>query len=722
MVYSMFNVAFMLVAGAAACQRDHLVSGHRARQHDSQLARRQADFPPVLSDTESILVNSFDNTSINDWSYYYTHGLHLAGKNRTMAQWTADKWSSYGIPSTLAEYYIQLNYPVSSSVSVDFGNGSTYDAQLIEDALDVDETTSYPNSLHAFHGYSFSGNATAEYVYVGRGQQTDFEELVKLGVALEGKIALAKYGGPFRGLKVKNAQAHGMIGCVIFSDPGDDGNVTEANGYAAYPDGPARNPTAIQRGSVQFLSQYPGDPSTPGYPSKKDSPRADTDSVTPRIPSVPISHKDALPILAALDGHGTPGSQVNRTGWTGGLDVSYSTGPATGVNISLSNLMEDATTPIWDAIGIINGTESDETIVIGNHRDAWIVGGAADPNSGSAILVELAKAFGKLLAKGWKPKRNIVFGSWDGEEYALLGSTEWVEEYIPWLSETTVSYLNVDVGCSGPRPDISASPELHKIATEIARKVIFPYAGTTLTDSLNETFYDAWLRSTEGEFGVLGSGSDYTAFLHNGIGSIDLGAGNGATDPVYMYHSNYDSYHWISTFADPGFHVHKAVGQYLSLLAYHLADDELIPFDLPNYTTELRKYYDALNETLVGAGAQLDTAALVDAIDAFDESAQQVDALATQAAAADAQDGAALLKLVNTKFREFQRAFTSQGGLPDREFYKHVIFAPGVDTGYAAVTYPGITEAVEAGNLTLAAEWVAKTAKGIERAAEILKP
>lgn len=241
-----------------------------------------------------------------------------------------------------------------------------------------------------------------------RGRRTDFERLVALGVPLEGKIALAKYGGPFRGLKVRNSQDFGMIGTVIFTDPSDDGNVTEENGYVAYPDGPARNPSSVQRGSVQFLSTYPGDPTTPGYPSKPGVPRQDTSGVTPHIPSLPISFKEAVPLLEALNGRGASAADVNISDWTGGLKtVEYSTGPAPGAVLSMDNVMNDTITDIWNTIGIINGTNENEVIVIGNHRDAWIIGGAADPNSGSAVLVELARAFGKLVEKGWKPLRTM---------------------------------------------------------------------------------------------------------------------------------------------------------------------------------------------------------------------------------------------------------------------------------------------------------------------------
>lgn len=221
------------------------------------------------------------------------------------------------------------------------------------------------------------------------------------------------YGGPFRGLKVKNAQDFGMIGAVLFTDPVDDGEITVANGYTAYPDGPARNPTSVQRGSVEFLSTYPGDPTTPGYPSIGENiPRADKSVVTPQIPSLPISYQNAEPILAALDGHGFSNHTVRRPDWVGALNATYSTGPAPGVQIQMSNYMQGTYTDLWDAIGIINGTSADETVVIGNHRDAWIIGGAADPNSGTAIIVEMGRVMGKLLAQGWRPRRNIVLCSW----------------------------------------------------------------------------------------------------------------------------------------------------------------------------------------------------------------------------------------------------------------------------------------------------------------------
>ena len=457
-----------------------------------------------------------------------------------------------------------------------------------------------------------------------------------------------------------------MIGVITFSDPGDDGNVTEANGYAAYPDGPARNPTTVQRGSVQFLSTSPGDPTTPGYPSKRDSPRADKSDRVPRIPSLPISWLDAQPILQALNGHGTSGEEVNRTKWVGEIPgVDYSTGVGSGASLSLSNVMRDNYTEVWNTIGIINGTNQDEVIILGNHRDAWIVGGAADPNSGYAVLIELSKAFGRLLATGWKPTRTIILASWDAEEYGIIGSTEWVEEYVPWLKNAAVSYLNVDIAVSGPWPYTDATPDLHRLATETMKKVIYPIPGSD-----SQTLYDVWQNVT-GKFGVLGSGSDYTSFLQKtGMASLDTGAGGAAGDPIYPYHSNYDSYHWMATFGDPGFHTHRAIGQYVALLVYHLSSDAVLPLEPADYVPELETYLEALNETVASANGTVDLSPLEDAISAFASAAAQFNALRQEAILTNNTE---LLAVVNHKARDFSRGFVSQGGLTGREFFENLV-------------------------------------------------
>lgn len=379
--------------------------------------------------------------------------------------------------------------------------------------------------------------------------------------------------------------------------------------------------------------------------------------------------------------------------------------------------MRDNITTIWDTIGIINGTSQDEVIVIGNHRDAWIIGGAADPNSGSAIMVELSKAFGALLRTGWQPKRTIVLCSWDAEEYGLLGSTEFVEEYIPWLTTAAVSYLNIDVGTSGPNPSFSATPDLHEIAIATMKKVVYDnYRGFN-----NLTLYDVW-HGLNASIGVLGSGSDYTAFVHNGISSIDMGAGGGPTDAIYPYHSNYDSYHWMATFGDVGFNTHKVMCRYLSLLAYELATREVVPLNPANYGVQMTGYLTTLEGVVSSAGdnyTSLDLKPLRSAIQNFNATSA---ALARAIAFTPSSDTATINNL-NGKLRDYQRGFVSQGGLPNREFYRNVVFAPGLDTGYAPVTYGGITEAITFyKNLTMAQEWVGRTSRAIELAAAILNP
>ncbi|SPO06042.1 related to glutamate carboxypeptidase II [Cephalotrichum gorgonifer] len=708
-------IAATLATGAAACHHDfNVVARHTHRQ---RVEKRNDNWPPVLSEHETLLVNSFDNVSIDEWSHYYGYQNKLAGYGKEAAQWTADRWNENGFESHLKEYHAFLRYPVSASLHFTAADGTESEVKLREDVLEEDEVTGYNEiSQQTWLAYSPSGQADAEYVYAGLGSKEDFQALVDQGVEIEGKVALIRYGGLFRGLKVKNAQDFGAVAAVLFLDPADDGEVTVANGFKPYPDGPARNPSSVQKGSTLFLSTQPGDPTTPGYPSHEGAPRADISHVISRIPSLPISYSAAEPLLQALDGNGVSGEAVNRTGWVGALDAGYYTGPAPGVELSLDVVARDSISPIHDVIGWINGTNPDETIVIGNHRDTWMVGGNGDPNSGSAVLVEFTKAFNKLRATGWQPKRNIVIASWDAEEWGMIGSTEWVEEHVNWLTETAVAYLNVDVAVSGPRPYVAATPELHTLAVDTLKKVIHPNFG-----GFNISLFDSWQETWGGEVAVLGSGSDYTSFVHRGISSLDAGSNQGATDPVWHYHSNYDTYNWMSKWGDPGFHVHAAQGQFLALLAYHLASDDILSIDTQNYAVELRAYYDDLVEYAEEHGADLDLSELDQAIELFKKSADEVKALEKLSV----ERGDELLqKVVNHKYRDFQRGFISQGGLPDREFYKHVVNAPGLDTGYGAVTFPGITEGVqyaENGNFELAQEWVGKTARGIVVAANILK-
>ncbi|KAH8836797.1 hypothetical protein MCOR02_002178 [Pyricularia oryzae] len=722
-----FKSIAAVVATAAICVHACLQDSHemlrrterrlsRASTSPSLIKRATVTLPPVLTETERTLVDSFDNSSIAEWSYYYSSGMRLAGSNRSQAEWTRQMWQDAGLEVQIAEYWITYTEPSESSLRLRRPDGSSHVAQLREDVLEGDEQTANPDEKIAFHALSGSGNVSAEYIYVGRGTRGDYKRLVDLGVDLKGKIALAQYGGTNRGVKIKNAQENGMVGTVLYTDPLEDGQVTEANGYKAYPDGPARHPSAIQRGSTRWASLSFGDPSTIGYPSHRDAPRGDISDLGPKIPSIPISMRDGLQLLRALDGHGVSGKEANRSSWVGAFaNLSYSSGPAPGATLDMVHFMERRLEPAWDVMGYINGTSEDEFVIIGNHRDGWTTGGAADAISGGSILVEMARAFGKLIDQGWKPRRTIIFGSWDAEEFGLMGSTEWVEDHLPELVGKAVAYINLDTAVSGPRTAITGSGEIQTIAIELMKKVAFPDKY-----GVGETLYDMWYNSTSGYVGPLGSGSDYAAFYHNGISSLDISGGPGKGDPVYQYHSLYDTYDWMANYADPGFQVHKAMGQWVTLLMYHLADDPLIPFDLPNAATTLRALFQDLQDDmaeLFPTVTDLELGPLSDAIAAFESAAERIDALATQALS---HNDTVLLGVINSKYRDFNRGYASQGALPGRLTYNNVVSAPGLDNGYGASVFPAVGDSLDQGDRELADEWIVKSANAVLRAAEIL--
>ncbi|KAL7943158.1 Zn-dependent exopeptidase [Trichoderma barbatum] len=702
-------------------------SGQEHRHHHPHHGHKHKHL--THGDLQAILLDTPSGEKAEEWSRYYTSGAHLAGKNYSQAEWTKERWEEWGVSSSIVAYDVYINYPVDHSVSLLQKSSDAkswnvaFKASLTEDVLEDDPTTSSKDKIPTFHGYSASGNVTGSFVYVNYGTYQDYADLVDAGIELEGKIAIAKYGGIFRGLKVKRAQELGMIGILIYSDPGDDGEITEENGYAPYPEGPARNPSSVQRGSVQFLSSRPGDPTTPGYPSKPGVPRAPADETTPSIPSIPISYADAIPLLKALNGHGPRASDLNKW-WTRNLGlghkgVKYNIGPSPkDVVINLNNEQDYVINPQWNVIGIINGTIPNEVIIIGNHRDAWIVGGASDPNSGSAVLNEAVRSIGKALEAGWKPLRTIVFASWDGEEYGLIGSTEWVEEYLPWLTDANVAYVNVDGGASGPKFSASAAPLLNQVLRD----------ATNLVPSPNQTVAgqsvgDVW----DGKINTMGSGSDFTAFQdYAGIPSVDMGFGGDGSGPVYHYHSNYDSFHWMSEFADPGFVYHRTMAQVLGILIGELADRVVIPFGATEYADALDSYLDkvaakiesadigvtATDDEIFAIRGSVASEEVIGSQDAFEESLKKIrrsiaefreKAVRLDDRAAWAKErlekgfpwwnviGKARLGLtiikVNYQYKYIERQFLFEGGLDNRSWFKHVVYAPGLWTGYAGGTF-----------------------------------
>ncbi|KMU77530.1 N-acetylated-alpha-linked acidic dipeptidase 2 [Coccidioides immitis RMSCC 3703] len=574
----------------------------------------------------------------------YASGPHLTGEEFQPTLWTKEQWDGFGLPKDKpCSYDVYINYPVDHRLALIEKDGEhskvKFEASLEEDVLDDDSTSGLNNRIPTFHGYSASGNVTAQYVYVNYGTFWDFEDLVKANVSLEGKIALAKYGGGFRGLKVKRAQELGMVGVVIYSDPQEDGEITEENGYKAYPDGPARNPSAVQRGSVNFLSQLPGDPTTPGYPSKPGCHRVDPYDYIPSIPSLPLSYEEAIPLLKALNGHGPAAKDFNERWQGGGLShkgVKYNIGPSPeNLVLNLYNEQDYVTTPLWNVIGTVPGTIPDEVIIMGNHRDAWIAGGAGDPNSGSAALNEVIRSLGEALKAGWKPLRTIVFASWDGEEYGLIGSTEWVEENLSWLSKANVVYLNLDVATTGPNFKAAASPLLHKALFEATGLVLSPNQTVK-----GQTIRDVWDKDVD----PMGSGSDFTAFQDfAGVASIDMSFAGGKNDPVYHYHSNYDSFDWMERFGDPASSCEAAVP----------------PFNFQPLEEAMASFHDAATE--FDAYTSSLTAHLKDDFPWWQYWKKIVLYFKIRAA--------------NDKYKLIERKFLYSRGLDGRHWFKHGIFA-----------------------------------------------
>lgn len=722
---------------------------------------------------EQVILNELESNHAGEWLQKYTDEPSLTGTAKNLADWTKLKFEEYGASASIDTYEVYLSFPHEHDLSLldSKTNETLYKAPLEEDELSVDPASFKNNTVPTFLGYAANGNVTAEYVYVNYGTKNDFEELKKLGVDVNGKIAIARYGAIFRGLKVKFAQDNGAIGVLLYSDPGDDHGITPANGYKQYPEGPARNDGSVQRGSAQFLGGLgatPGDPTTPGYPSQGDDiKRSDPHQSTGKIPVLPISYREIKPILAKLNGKGAKSPKK----WVGELEgYDYSIGPNPKVQLNLYNNQIYNITPIWNVYGEFEGESKDEVILIGNHRDAWVTG-ASDPHSGSAVLIEVARALGKLKESGYKFKRTIRLASWDGEEQGLLGLTEAGENYSKEFQSKVIAYLNLDSSVSGQHLKLSASPVLNKILKKIASNLLYPKESVgTLLDHFNQ--------ETGGKITNLGSGSDYTVFLeHLGIPSVDLGFGQGKGDPIYQYHSSYDSYYWISKFADPGFVYHNLAAKYLSLLIFELNNHEVIEFGLKDYSSDLYSYFNEsvdlipkswFNEKIdtpnvdeneffideisegyyfnlimthgchnkVGAMHHHKNKTLSYLVDSI---YQDLNKLYNTTVEFDLK-GESLqseynnrnnlhwwqkiklhfeIKHHNKLLQYYERNFLYHKGLDGREWFKHIVFASGRFTGYAGQTWPGLREAIEDGDFERLVKWltiVSKTLKRVETA------
>src|SRR3989454_6923737 len=521
------------------------------------------------------------------------HPHHVGSPyDKANAEWIAAKFKEFGLDTHIEQFDVLFPTPKERLVELVAG-GPKFVAKLQEPALAQDPTSSQQaEQLPTYNAYSIDGDVTAQLVYVNYGTPEDYEQLDRMGVSVKGKIVIARYFHSWRGIKPKVAAEHGAVGCLIYSDPHEDGFVQGET----YPAGAYRPPDGVQRGSVADMPFYPGDPLTPGVGATKDAKRLkieDAPTIT-KIPVLPISYADAQPLLAALTGRVVP------EGWRGGLGITYhlGSGPAK-VHLKVKSNWEIK--PLYDVIGRIQGaTFPDEWVIRGNHHDGW-VNGAEDPISGQVALMEEARALGELVKSGWKPKRTIIYCAWDGEEPGLLGSTEWAEQHYDELRAHAVAYINSDSNSRGYL-EVEGSHTLEKFSNDIAREIADPETKLTvwkrhqlreISNAKTAEQREEIRKRADLRIPALGSGSDYTAFLqHDGVASLNIGFGGG--DDGGIYHSIYDAFYWDTHFSDTDFVYSRALAQAGSTAIMRLADADLLPFEFGNFAETVQTYLKEL--------------------------------------------------------------------------------------------------------------------------------
>ncbi len=640
---------------------------------------------------------------------------HLAGtpEDYKTAEFVARKFRAAGLDTQIVPYRVLLDYPKVVRVEAWDEAGHLLITGPNREHVNADPDQDNPRIVMPYNSSSGSGDVTAQAVYGNSCRSEDFDELAAQHIDVHGKIVLCRYGSNFRGVKVYLAEQHGAVGVIIYSDPQDDGYYKGD----PYPIGPWRPDTSVQRGSVNYIFRYPGDPETPGVASTLDLPDsaratniAGPNGVEPRIISIPLSYHDAAPILQALTGPGVPQA------WQGALPFRYHLGPS-GVKVHLVSQQDYQRRIIWDVIGKIQGSQDPGApVILGNHRDAWVYG-TVDPSSGTAAMLEAVRGIGALVRQGWRPRRTIVFCSWDAEEEGLVGSTEWVEQQGSALDHA-VAYFNVDVAVSGPDFSASAVPSLKEFVRDIARSVPSPVAGSVFLQWHIKSLSGNEHRGSnappiEGEqvhVGDLGSGSDFTPFLqHAGVPSTDIESGG----PYGVYHSAFDDMAWYTKNADPDFVYLQEMARVFGLEAMRMADSDVLPYDYVAYAREISAYIDAAKRKASDHGLDsLDFAPAQAAASHFAAAAQRVHALQSAPSGDLAQ--------LNLALRQTETAFLSDSGLPNRPWYRHTIYAPGMLTGYAAVVIPGVNEAIDARDPNLAAQQLTVLTQAIDRAAAIL--
>lgn len=654
-----------------------------------------------------------------------TKAPHVAGsvEDKATADYVAQKFREAGLETEIEEYKVWFNYPSEISVEVTAPAGVHMHGPTREH-VDGDPYDENPDVITAFNAMSPSGDVEADVVYANYGTPEDFEKLEKLNIDVRGKIVLMRYGQNFRGVKVFIAQQHGAAGVILYSDPFDDG----WRRGDKYPEGPWRPDTGVQRGSVGYMFEFPGDPTTPEFASLPSTPESkrvppETSAQMPKIPVTPLSYHDAAPILQNLAGPDSPRE------WQGSLPFTYHVGPGP-VRVKMHLKQDYGFHTIWDVIGRIPGSAwPEQWVIAGNHRDAWVYG-AVDPNSGTAAMLEAAHGLGELLKSGWRPKRTIVLASWDGEEEGLMGSTEWGEEHELEL-RNAAAYFNMDVAVSGPKFGASAVPSLKQFLRDVTKSVPSPKGGSVYdtwkkadqsstplllspaeANETNRRIPAAHVKEDEVAVGDLGSGSDYSVFQqHLGVPSSDIGS----TGPYGVYHSVFDNFAWFKKFADPDFAYEQQMARVFGLLELRMADADVLPYDYEEYGKEIASYIEMAKKK---------------ATNTFGDRAPDMNAAAS-AAKHFQEAGAKMLvrqknppanaEALNRALCEGERALLLPEGLPHRPWFRHAIYAPGEYTGYAAVVIPGVNEAVDKGDIERVKQQLAAVTAALDRATRILE-
>jgi N-acetylated-alpha-linked acidic dipeptidase len=719
-------LAALLAAGIAATAQTPGIRGFAPTEVEAQLKR------------EAQAKSLADSRKIRTYIERMSAEPHAAGsaESKKVAEYAAGLLREWGLNVEIEEFDSLLPYPTKRILEVTAP--IKYKAKLQETVLPEDGDSRDKGQLPTYNAYSASGDVTAQVVYVNYGVPEDYEQLKRLGIDVKGKVVLARYGKSWRGTKPKVAAENGAIGCLIYSDPRDDGYFQGD----VYPKGAFRPPQGVQRGSVVDMPLYVGDPLTPGWASEKGTRRLDRKDAKSlmTIPVLPISYEDARPILENLGGPVAPES------WRGALPLTYhiGAGPAT-VRLALD--FDWTSKPMYNVIATIPGsTFPDEWVIYGNHHDAW-VNGASDPVSGAAALMEAARVLAELKKQGWAPKRTIKLALWDGEEFGLMGSTEWAEKHAAELSTKAVAYFNSDSNSRGPL-GLAGSPSMLSFLRELTRDNVDPVTKQSLLTSSRARREEGRPAQNEFRIGPLGAGSDYVAFVHNlGITSANAGFSGGFGG---VYHSIYDSFTWYSRFGDPDFLYGKALAEYMSTALLRFADASVVPLSFTDTERALRSYVEeATREATRGtpaptaatssgkstepnaANAQLnpnparpttgttgsrpapslDFGPLRAELDLLKTAAASYESALSKALAANPQS--ATLASLNASIRASERALLVDGGLPGRPFYKYLVAAPGQYTGYGAITLPGVRESLMLNKVSEARQQVEATTKAL---------